>query len=176
MTATPTAAIATALHAFRKTLFEHVANPNKTDLDTVENAWKTWETECVKYEHRCNQQTTHYLEVHHGDRLTYETNYAEYRQSLQFARQAAEEATLGEFHKTTEAYLKACIKPPTVLQRPSQIYTAMLYNPPKLAIPESKAKPEEEEEEAEEDYEAEDEEDEEEEAEEEYEEEEEEDE
>jgi hypothetical protein len=144
--------IAIALQEFRRLLFQHVANPNKTELDSVEHGWRKWEMETLKHENRCSQQISHYLEVYHADRMTYETNYNQYRQNLQQARQAMEEAPLGSHNKAILAYVKTCIKPRALLKPPSTLYTSLLYNPPTTLPEPTKEEPEEEEYE-EEDYE-----------------------
>jgi hypothetical protein len=112
-----------ALEQFRMRLYQAMVNPDKVPTEDVALAWKAWEATVQHDETDCQQNIQRYLEHHHTERLTYETNYTNYKQDLSQAYQAFESSTLATHAKTRRAYVNKLLKPAVLLQPPSSIYS-----------------------------------------------------
>lgn len=100
-----------------------MVNPDKVPTEDVALAWKAWEATVMRNETDCDTRIQHYLEHHHADRLTYDTQYTTYKQELNQAYQAYESSTLANHLKTRRTYLNKALKPDVLLRPPSQVYS-----------------------------------------------------
>lgn len=112
-----------ALENFRTRLYQAMVNPDKVPTEDVALAWKAWEATMMRNETDCDIRIQRYLENHHAERLTYDTNYTTYKQQLNEAQQAYASSTLANHLKTRRAYLTKAIKPDVLLHPPSQVYS-----------------------------------------------------